>query len=147
MSNKKDIKFPERTRRAEDAKPEQPAAPVESSTLATVQPDGQVKEPEKKFQIVPFDDGVPLRFQQNPRKAGQYVLFDRTRMPLAVTNHGAMAEMLCTAAAHLFFAQAEAAKRQEEELAKATDDGDLDHTQPLPGNVEVLDKPADENKQ
>src|SRR5262245_63502444 len=66
----KDIKFAERTKRsAGDIEAEKPKA--------TEQPD----KPER-FQITRFQDGKPLAFSPNPRKAGTWVIHDATGTPL-----------------------------------------------------------------
>lgn len=135
MPNKKDIKFPERTKPSRgdmkpDSVPETPAAPP----------------PPAAFEIHPFPDGTPFRMTVNPARPGTFLVFDARRIPVAVVNSPGCAEFICTAAAHFIFAKAQAEQARAAEAQNLTDaivavgDGPIKGTvqQATPENVTQL---------
>lgn len=135
MSKTKDIKFPARTKAsAGDLKKE--TEPTGEIPIIGAPPQGPTAD---AFELRPFPDGVPLRHSPNPRKPGTFILHDSTGLPLAITLHQAVAEILCRSVCFLF------AKQQESQAKRDVAADNLgDALNEAPANVEQLPTTTDD---
>lgn len=137
--SKKDIKFPARTKAsAADLKKE--STPASEIPIIGAQPPAPATDPATgQLQLKPFPDGVPLRHTPNPRKPGTFILHDSTGLPLAITLHQSVAELLCRSVCFLFIKQAEAAAKRDA-AADALVDAVPTNVEPLPTSTPDANK-------
>lgn len=97
-----------------------------TGVIAQVNAAGQVvADPAQlgEIKLLPFDDGMPLKYSKNPNKAGTFVVHDRTGTPFALTLTPQAADLIANAVA-LFFVFQNKSKMEQlaaEQAAKLTD--------------------------
>lgn len=111
-----------------------PAAPP-SGTIAQANAAGQIVSdptPAEPLKLIPFDDGMPLKYSKNPNKAGTFVVHDRAGTPFALTLTPQAADLIANAVALFFVFQnkSEMERLAAEQAAKLTDAIVADCTNP-----------------